>query len=248
MPGRKNDTLLKNAFEEAFPHLLRFCFENADDIFDTGKDFVFMDKELSELFPELENHGGNRFVDMLAKVFLKNGKEEWILVHVEIQGAGDKDFAERMFQYWYRIYDRYKVNVTALAVFTGGKNQKRPDRFYKSFLGTELSYKYNTYHIFDHSEAGLLAMDNPFALIVLAAQKALLMGKMPEEELNRERLTMAKALINSRKYNHARISRFLYFLKQFVSIEDPKINRNLDKKVDILTGKHNTGKGNRKRY
>lgn len=59
---------------------------------------------------------------------------------------------------------------------------------------------------------------------------------------------MAKALINSRKYNHARISRFLYFLKQFVYIEDPKINRNLDKKVDILTGKHNTGKGNRKRY
>lgn len=54
--------LLKSAFEEAFPDLLRFCFADADDIFDMGKDFVFLDKELSELFPELEKQGGSRFV------------------------------------------------------------------------------------------------------------------------------------------------------------------------------------------
>jgi hypothetical protein len=70
------------------------------------KGVVFLDKELSELFPELEKQGGNRFVDMLVKVFLKNGNEEWILVHIEIQGGSDKNFAERMFQYWYRIYGK----------------------------------------------------------------------------------------------------------------------------------------------
>lgn len=240
MPRRKNDILLKSAFEETFPDLLRFCFANSDDIFGMKKDCVFLDKELSELFPELEKKGGNRFVDMLVKVFLKNGKEEWILVHIEIQGTNDKHFAERMFQYWYRIYDRYKVDVTALAVFTGNKNQKRPAGFYKSFLGTEINYKYNVYHILDHGEAGLLSMDNPFALIVLAAQKALLTGKVPKEELNRQRLTVAKALIKSKKYDHARISRFLYFLKQFAYIENPKINRTFDKQIDTLTGKQNT--------
>lgn len=240
MLRRKDDILLKSAFEEAFPDLLHFCFANADDIFDMGKDFVFLDKELSELFPELEKQGGNRFVDMLVKAFLKNGKEEWILVHIEIQRANDKNFAERMFQYWYRIYDRYKADITALAVFTGNKTQKRPNQFYKSFLGTEINYKYNVYHILDHSEAGLLAMDNPFALIVLAAQKALQMGRIPEEELNQQRLTVAKALIKSKKYNHTRISRFLYFLKQFLYIGDSKINRKFDKQIDILTGKRNT--------
>jgi hypothetical protein len=107
-------------------------------------------------------------------------------------------------------------------------------------LGTAINYQYNVYHILDHSEDGLLAMDNPFALIVLAAQKALLMGKIPEEELNRERLTVARALIKSKKYDHARISRFLYFLKQFLYIGDPKLNRKFDKQINALTGKQNT--------
>lgn len=240
MPRRKNDILLKSAFEETFADLLRFCFDNADDIFDMEKGFVFLDKELSELFPEIECKGGSRFVDMLVKVFLKNGKEEWILVHIEIQGANDKNLPERMYQYGYRIYDRYKVHVAALVVFTGNKNQHRPSSFSSSFLGTEITYKYNVYHILDHSETELLAMANPFALIVLAAQKALMAGKVPEEELNRERLLVARALIKSRKYNHERISRFLYFLKQFVHIEDPKINRIFDKQIDTLTGKRNT--------
>jgi len=54
MNRRKNDILLKSAFEEAFPDLLRFFFDNADTIFDIQRGFVFMDKELRELFPELE--------------------------------------------------------------------------------------------------------------------------------------------------------------------------------------------------
>lgn len=57
MPRRKDDILLKSAFEEAFPDLLRFCFADADDIFDMGKGFVFLDKELSEIFPELDMTG-----------------------------------------------------------------------------------------------------------------------------------------------------------------------------------------------
>lgn len=97
MLRRKDDILLKSAFEETFPDLLRFYFAGADEIFEMNKDFEFLDKELSEVFPELEKDGGNRYVDMLVKAFLKNGKEEWILVHVEIQKTNDKFFAERMF-------------------------------------------------------------------------------------------------------------------------------------------------------
>ena len=50
---KKNDILLKSAFEEAFPDLLRFFFDKADIIFDIERGFEFLDKELSELFPEL---------------------------------------------------------------------------------------------------------------------------------------------------------------------------------------------------
>jgi hypothetical protein len=177
MARRKDDILLKGAFEEAFTDLLSFYFEGVDKIFDMERGVEFLDKELSELFPELEKQGGTRFADMLAKTYLKNGGEEWILIHVEIQGGDTRDFTHRMFQYWYRIYDRYGVDISAIAVFTGGKKQKKPNTFHRSFLGTEVFYKYNVFHILDYDEELLLQMDNPFALIVLAAQKALLRGE-----------------------------------------------------------------------
>ncbi|MEO6685463.1 MAG: hypothetical protein ABIN24_05840 [Dyadobacter sp.] len=239
---RKNDILLKSAFEEAFPDLLRFFFEATDSLFDLDRGFEFMDKELNELFPELERKGGSRFVDMLVKTYLKNGMEEWILIHLEIQGEGTDNFAFRMFQYWYRIYDRFETDIIALAVFTGGKNQKRPTHFYKSFLGTEIQYKYNAYHILDHTEQQLLSMENPFALIILAAQKALSADKIPEQELGEQRLTIAKALIKSKKYNNEQIRRFLYFLKTFLHIDNQEINFKFDKEIDILTkNKHAMG-------
>ena len=64
---RKNDILLKSAFEESFPDLLKFFFKQTETIFDMNKGFVFMDKRTGELFPELEKQGGSRFVDMLVK-------------------------------------------------------------------------------------------------------------------------------------------------------------------------------------
>lgn len=236
-PRRKDDILLKSAFEELFPFLLKFYFKDAEQLFDFSRAPVFLDKELSELFPEVEKSGGSRFVDMLAKVFLKNGEEEWILVHIEIQGGAAKVFPERMFRYWYRIYDRYAAHITALAVLTGNKSQKRSNKFFKSFLGTEISYKYNLIHILDYSQEELLAMENPFSLVVLAAQKALLRGRVPEEELAAHRLTIAKALLSSKKFTHRQIEKFLLFLKNFLYVADDEINSKFDEQIHRLSGK-----------
>lgn len=234
---KKNDILLKSAFEEAFPDLLRFFFDDADNIFNMSRGFEFMDKELSELFPELEKQGGSRFVDMLVKTFLGSGDEEWILIHIEIEAVAGKNFAKRMFQYYYRILDRFEVEIVALAVFTGLKNQNQAAFYQKNFLGTKITYEYNTYGIQQHSEKELLAMNNPFAFIVLAAQKALLMGKIPEEELGEQRLTIARALIQTKQYDNEQIRRFLYFLKTFVHIENSEINSKFDREINLLTGK-----------
>lgn len=236
---KKNDVLLKSAFEESFPDLLRFFFKGAETIFDMHKGFEFMDKELYELFPELDKKGGSRFVDMLVKSFLINGNEEWILIHLEIQHKNDKNFPKRMFQYFYRIYDRYNVPITAVAIFTGESVTNRPTHFEHRFLGTEIRYEYNAYHIFDHNERELLSMHNLFALVILAAQKALLMGKIPDEDLGQQRLMIARTLVQSQRYDSEKIRRFLFFLKTFIHIENPKINFNFDKEIDFLTNKHN---------
>jgi len=174
---------------------------------------------------------------MLVKTYLQDGNEEWILIHVEIEGGSNENFSRRMFQYYYRILDRFEVEVAALAVFTGNKS-KSPNVYVKSFLGTEIIYKYNIYHILDHTEEQLLAFDNRFALIILTAQKALLLGKIPEEELGEQRLTIARALIQSKRYDSEQIRRFLFFLKTFISIGNSEINSKFDQEVSLLTGNY----------
>lgn len=238
-PRKKNDILLKSAFEEAFPDLLRFFYPQADQVFDLDKEFQVMDKELREIFPEREKRGGTRAVDLLVKVNLLKGGFEYILVHIEIEGGDKTGFEKRMYQYHYRLTDRFDIPVEAIAVFTGDKGQKRPDHYQEKLIYTELLYKYKTYHILDHTHNELMNMDNPFSLIVLAAQKALLERKMPEKELGEERLTIARALIANGKYSHEKIARFIYFLKNIIFIKDKEINRIFDTVVDKLTGRTN---------
>jgi len=38
-------------------------------------------------------------VDKLARVMGREGREDWVWVHVEVQGARQSEFAERMFVY-----------------------------------------------------------------------------------------------------------------------------------------------------
>lgn len=240
-PRRQNDALLKGAFEEWFADFLSFLYPSADTLFDFSREFVFMDKELHAVIPQRERRKGTRIADLLVKVYLKNGVEKWILLHTEIEGGSQQDFAFRLFQYHYRLLDRYHVPVETIAVFTGGKNQLRPTTYRYRGITTSILFRYKFYHIFDHTEAALLAMDNPFALVVLACQKALSEGKIPDESLGEERLTIAKTLLKHH-YEHDRIIRFLLFLKNFIYIENQEINRKFDTIIEQLTdGKINMG-------
>lgn len=235
---RKNDILLKSAFEETFPDLLRFFFEDADRIFDVGRGFEFMDKELLELFPELERNGGTRVADMLVKAYSKAGSEKWLLIHIEIQQQNDDSFGRRMFQYFYRIFDRYQVQVTALAVFTGGRAQKCCSEYEYDFLGTALTYRFNSFRIFDIDESELYRMDNPFALIIIAAQKASQSERISDPQMAQYRLDIAKALISCKKYDLPRIRRIMFFLKAFLRVENSEINSIFDNTIKTLTENH----------
>ena len=194
-----------------------------------------MDKELLAIIPDRERKNGKRIADLLAKVFLRDGTEKWILVHTEIEASSQEDFAFRLFQYHYRLLDRYNAPVETIAVFTGDANQPRPSTYHHRVIDTQVNFQYRAYHIFDHSEKQLLAMDNAFALIVLACQKALQEGKVADTELGNDRLTIARALLNH-DYDHDRIISFLVFLKNFLYINDLEINRIFDEQIVQLSG------------
>src|SRR5258708_2856155 len=120
----KQDILWKGIIEEVFDDLLRFVFRNADEVFDLQRKFVFLDKELAELHPEPEKPSSTRLVDKLVQVYRKDGRAEWLLVHLEVQGKAEADFPERMFRYYYRIFDSRRRPITAVAIFTGADGHR----------------------------------------------------------------------------------------------------------------------------
>jgi hypothetical protein len=230
---RQNDILWKGMIEEVFEDLLRFVFPRAERIFDLERRFEYLDKELGLLNPKPGRKSDTRFVDKLVKVYLRDGSEEWVLCHVEVQGADDKEFAKRMFKYYARIFDRFDKPLTAIAIFTEKDGKKLPSMYVRKYEGAELTYKYNTLCILDYQDRILMANRNPFTLVMLAAKKALLSGRNLDDVLLREKLAIAKLLIK-RGYTEAKTNGILSFLHNYVRFEKPETNHIFFKKKLIV--------------
>ncbi|QIH35265.1 hypothetical protein [Sphingobacterium sp. DR205] len=179
-----DDPLWKAVLEQTFVHFLRFMFSDADMVFDLERPFDYLDKEFESLFPPEANGKGIRYVDKLVKVFLKDGSEQFVLCHIEVQSSkGKGDLAERMFQYFYKITDRYRAPVTAIAILADGNRNYLPKVYFKEFMGTSLRYEFNSYKILDQDESTLRANDNPFSVVVLTALLAILNKDLTDQQL-----------------------------------------------------------------
>jgi hypothetical protein len=238
------DILWKGLLEWVFDDLLRFIFPDADEVFDMGKGFSFLDKELAEMYPEPEKESDVRVVDKLIKVFRKDGEEEWVLIHLEIQARTDaKDrplFPERMFRYFIRCFDRYRRPVTAIAIFTGPDARRMPGSYYYSFMNTRVAYQYNTLCILDYTDKELEESKNPFAWVVLAAKKSLMNGRDLDSKLLAGKLFIFRKLYADGVFDKPNLKAILTFLDNYVRFGNPENNRIFRSEIDQITGKTNT--------
>ncbi len=225
-----------------FDDLLRFAFQEADQIFDMKKGFTFLDKELAEMYPESEKVTRTRFVDQLVKVYRNNGKEEWVLIHIEIQAetkAKDRPFfPERMFRYFYRIFDKYSKPVAAVAIFTGKDGSRIEDSFEYDFLNTRLHYQYNTLCVVDYPDEDLVKSENPFALVLMVAKQALLRGKELDKKLLEGKLFIFRRLLEKGVFRKQKLRAILAFLNNYVQFEKSKTYLTFKKQIDKETGKN----------
>jgi hypothetical protein len=230
MKQRKSDILWKVIMEEVFPDLLRFIYPDADEVYNIERGFEFLDKELAELNPQPDEENDSRFADKLVKLYHRNGEEEWVLLHVEIQGdIQDRDiFSERMYTYFYRIRDRYPGKlVSALAIFTGQDGKRMPGKYSYEYRGTKLTYEYPTVSILDYSDEELDKSSNPFAQVVVAAKMRLQEGKVPEDDLLNNKLLAARKL-TEKGFGMEKIRAIFNFLRNYVLFEKPETNRKFD--------------------
>jgi hypothetical protein len=237
---RDGDILWKSLLEEVFDDLLRFIFPGMEEIFDFKRGFEFLDKELAQMYPEPGKESATRFVDKLVKVFCNDGKEQWLLVHIEVQGQTStrEQFAERMFRYFYRIFDRYRRPVTGIAIYTGRDGDRMPDEFSYACLNTQLVYRYNTLSILDFTDEELEESDNPFAMVVMVAKKALIKGSNLDGRLLEEKLMIVR-LMKKKGFSEKKIAVIMAFLHNYVRFEKPGMNRKFEEEVNKINGKNN---------
>jgi len=93
-----------------------------------SKPVVSLEQEFHKLIGD-KYKGDHVISDKLLKFHLKAGGEQWILVHVEVESAAKPNVPERMFVYFYRIFDKEGKVVTALAIFAGDSLPKNYDRY-----------------------------------------------------------------------------------------------------------------------
>jgi hypothetical protein len=166
------DSPWKEALEHFFPDFLAFFFPDADADIDWRQGYQFLDKELKQAARDAEL--GRRYADVLAQVWRHGGQEAWVLVHVEVQGQPQAEFAERMYVYNYRLYDHHRRQVASLAVLVDEQPGWRPSEFSYELWGCRAGLVFPAIKLLDFKAqwSRLEQSDNPFATVVMAHLKA----------------------------------------------------------------------------
>lgn len=211
------DGLWKKVIGELFEYFLLFFSPKLHAQVDFNRAPDFLDKEL---FQEVtDRKKGRRFADRLAKVRLKNGEEKWILVHVEVQSTNEREFSERMFQYFYRIYDRSKEKIIAIAVHTSPMKSDMLEHFEYDYFGTALHYSYTNYRTEDYPDEELERSDKLFSKIVLAA-KVLHQTKDKEQQRYRFKSKLMREIVRNKNYSRAAVQAVFHFIDYLLQLPE----------------------------
>jgi Domain of unknown function (DUF4351) len=167
-PPANYDTPWKIALERHFQKFMAFYFPSACAQIDWQIKHEFLDKELQKITKTALV--GTRHVDKLVKVTRLSGQEDWICIHVEVQVSREPKFAERMFVYNYRIFDRYTRPVVSMAVLGDNDPDWLPQQFGYAAMDCEMAFRFPIAKLaqFIGQEAALESHANPFALLTLA--------------------------------------------------------------------------------
>ena len=225
------DKLWKGIIEDLFADFLRFFYPNAEEIFDFDKGFEFLDNELQQLFPEKGDD--SRYVDKLVKVWLKDGTSRWILIHCEVQGYNDAAFKERMFIYFYRIFDKFHVEISSLAIFSDPNPSFHPKKYQKQFMGTKLTFEFETYKILNQNPEVLATSENPFAIVILAVYHALKNRDKDDNKLLHIKLDLMRRLKN-KNFPKEKIRKVFEFIKRYIRFADEKNNLIFEDKLETI--------------
>jgi hypothetical protein len=164
-----------------FRELMHFFFPDIASDIDWDKGFQFLDKELQQVVRDAEI--GRRHADKLVRVWSHDAEPFHVLIHIEVQSDRDPDFAQRMYVYNYRIFDKEFLPVTSLAILADDAPSWRPDSYSASRWGCKIHFEFPMVKLWDYVDQvdRLLDSTNPFAIITAAHLKTKATRNNPTE-------------------------------------------------------------------
>ena len=108
-PAGDWDSPWKEALDYFLDRFLAFFFPLIHTAIDWGRGYEALDKEFQQIVREAA--AGRVLADKLFKVWRKDGTEEWLLIHIEVQGQVEPDLPRRMFIYNVRAFQLYGRTV-----------------------------------------------------------------------------------------------------------------------------------------
>jgi predicted transposase/invertase (TIGR01784 family) len=116
--------------------------------------------------------GDKHIADLVVKARFR-GQETFFLVHVEHQSDTEADFPQRMFKYFARLHEKYKLPVYPVVLFSFDKPfRPEPKRYQIAFPGRSvLQFDYVTIQLNRLSWRKFAKIQNPVASALMVKMK-----------------------------------------------------------------------------
>lgn len=205
-----------------------------------------LDKELQEIQKSIfdKNSSGKIISDKIIKVRLKDNKSKILFIHVEVQSYTSEQgiFGERMFRYFYRIWDKFrykyeeKSEIVAAAIYSYKGDRGKDERYVYTLPDIKEEILVYNFRTIDIEKINLenIDEDNPLKLVFKMAKSLLETGNN-DEEVYKAKITLAEELKGYDKVqNNEQIKALVDFLEYLFLIENKELENKYEeyKKVN----------------
>ena len=231
------DAAWKSILEAFEVEIVELLFPEIFNEIDWNLGTESLDKELHEIQKDIFDKDSSEKVisDKIIKVRLKDKESKILFIHVEVQsyGSGYEIFGERMFRYFYRIWNKFrykykdKSQIVAAAIYTyKGDWGKDKNYVYKlPYIKDEiLTYNFRTIDV-EKIELNKISDDNPLKLVFKIA-KSLLETNPSDQDIYEAKIELAKQLLNYDKVkNEDQTKALVDFLEYLFLIQNLELEK-----------------------
>ena len=207
-----------------------------------------LDNELLEIQKEIfsKEEAEKIISDKIIKVTMKDNESKILFIHVEVQSYSSSEniFAERMFRYFYRIWDKFRYkykdnsDIVGSAIYTYKGSAGKDKRYVYKLPDLEdeiLTYNFRTMDV-EELDLNNISDENPLKLVFKIA-KRLLSINADDREIFLAKVELFNELVNYNKVKTMDQRKALaYFLEYLFLIQDDSLSEKFKEIKDSAGG------------